>query len=117
MTLLMIGFSNNTRISLEGLNVISHSPVSSESKFTPNEYVLNCKKMIGITDIILVNLLKPVLEFDESFLLSLAYTNSVLIIGVGTTNKNFTLNGIVTRTFESLNDAVEHIKQSYQGVK
>lgn len=112
--LLMVGFIPDINIKIGGYSTIHHTPFKeTEGGMSPKEYELLCKKIVNNTSIVLLNLDKKSLTFDESFILIEAYTRSIPIVGVGEKIRNYLLYVVVSNKFDFLNDAITHIKNNY----
>jgi len=79
----------------------------------PKEYEILCKKIVMNTSIILLNLDKKYLTFDETFILIDAYTKNIPIVGIGEKVRNYLLNIVLSNKFDFLEDAINHIKKNY----
>lgn len=112
--ILMIGFSPDINIKIGGYSTIHHTPFKREENgLSPKEYELLCKRIVDSTTVIILNLDKRYLTFDESFILIYAYTKNTPIVGVGEKIRDELLDIVVSNKFEFLEDAINHIKNNY----
>ncbi len=112
--ILMVGFSPDINIKIGGYSTIHHTPFQKEEGgLSPKEYELLCKKIVKQTSIVILNLDKKHLTFDESFLIIYAYTKNTPIVGVGEKIRDNLLDVVLTNKFDFLQDAIKHIKNNY----
>jgi len=112
--LLMIGFVPDINIKVGGYNTIHHTPFKKEGGgMSSKEYEILLKRIVNSTSIVILNLDKKYITFDESYILIYAYTKNTPIIGVGEKIRNNLLDVILSNKFDFLEDAVIHIKNNY----
>jgi hypothetical protein len=82
-----------------------------------SELIFAIKRIAKSADAILVNigLRKDELSVEEALFIQLAYTINTPIFGVGNTNNVEFLSTVVLNTFETFEDALDHIKSNYGG--
>lgn len=112
--ILMVGFPPDINIKIFGYTTIHHAPFRlMEGGLSLKEYEILCKKVVENSKLLVLNLDKKYLTFDESFLLVHAYTKSIPIVGVGQKIKDFTLNIVLSNKFAFIDDLKNHVKNNY----
>lgn len=108
---LTIGFSRKELLNNENIMWLIHTP-GQPKDLTSKEYYLQCSEIVNKVDIVLLNLTNKGLEFDESILLHLSYTNFTPVFSVG--HGDFPMSSeMILRRFESLEHAIDHIVANY----
>ena len=112
--ILMVGFRPDINIKIGGYSTIHHTPFKEEEGgLSPKEYELLCKRIAKQTSIVILNLDKKHLTFDESLILIDAYTNNTPIVGIGKKVRDNLLCIVLSNRFEFIEDAIIHIKNNY----
>lgn len=109
--ILLIGFNKeyipNSQMDFNLINYYVDSYKNSK------EHFLEMKRGIKGIDYCIINLLKKYLEFDESILINLVYSNSIPIYGIGDNIDNIILGEFLCRRFDFLQEALQHIQNIY----
>jgi len=112
--ILMVGFSPDINIKIGGYSTIHHTPFKKEEGgLSSKEYELLCKRIVEKTSIVILNLDKKHLTFDESFIVINAYTKGIPVVGVGEKIRDNLLDIVLSNKFEFLEDVIIHIKNNY----
>ena len=112
--LLMVGFIPDINIKIGGYSTIHHTPFKKvDGGMSSKEYEILLKRIVNNTFLVILNLDKKHLTFDESYILLYAYTKNTPIVGVGSKIKDQLLEVVLSNKFDFLQDAIIHIKNNY----
>jgi len=112
---ILVGF-NDVKITVD----ISDIKISS---FTPNipsgmtlrEHIFFIQSETLTSNAIVINTEKEILSIEELYLLQIAVNNNIPIFGVGKSDNRF-INEMLLNSFETLDDALEHINIFWRGL-
>ena len=112
--LLMVGFIPDISIKIGGYSTIHHTPfLKEDGGISSKEYEILLKRIVKDTSMVILNLDKKHLTFDESYILLYAYTKDTPIVGVGNKTRDQLLDIVLSNKFDFLQDAIIHIKNNY----
>lgn len=112
---ILVGFDNITiTVDISDIKVSSFTSKIPQG-MTLKEHVFFIQSETLKSDFIIVNTEKDFYTVEEIYLLQIAVNNNIPIFGVGQ-NNNKLINEIILNSFDTLDEALEHINIFWRGL-